>query len=70
MDDALRAEKRREGIGTVDASREEVRRHATNNASNFGDEKKGRPGGSQTDPREEKMDQVNQQCIGDDIHCH
>ena len=40
-------QKRREGSGTVDALREEVRNHAPNNVSNFRDEKRGRPGGSQ-----------------------
>ena len=39
VNDAPRFKKRREGVGAVDTLREEVRSHATNNASNLGDEK-------------------------------
>ena len=70
VDDAPRPEKKREGIGTMDTLREEVISHTRNNASNFRDEKRGRPGGSQKDAREETMDQANQQWISDDTHCH
>ena len=52
VDDAPRSEKRREGIGTVDTLREEVRSHTTNDVSNFRDEKRGGPEGSQRDVRE------------------
>ena len=68
MDDAPGFEQRR-GVGAVDTSREEVRSYMTNNGSNLGDDKRRRFRGSQTDVREESMEQADQQCIGDDTHC-
>ena len=65
MDDAPRFKKRRGGIGAVNASREEVRTHTKNDASNLGEEKRGGSGGSQRDVREETLNWADQQYISD-----